>query len=184
MKRLAFVAGMLLCLTTPIKAKEPPQIIETTPIIPNPVILLQDEVTVTANWEDRGEDNTIQISADDADRLLRIAYCEAGNQGIQGQLMVMQTIWNRVQSEQFPNTIQEVIEQSSQFSSVSNGSYYKAVPTGETHLALAEFEKNLNHDSNLIGFETNSNGATLLKYFDFYTVYGDHTFYKNKKENP
>ena len=180
MKRLALIAGMLLCLATPIKAKEPPKIIETTPIIPNPVILLQEEVKVTTNWEDKGEDNTIQISAEDADRLLRIAYSEGGNQGIEGQLMIMETVWNRVLQDNWPDTIQGVIEQESQFSSVTNGTYYTATPSWETHLALAEFEKNLNHDSNLIGFETNSNGATLLKYFDFYKKYGDHTFYKTK----
>ena len=165
-------------------SKQPIEIVETMPLPPSHqevIDAIKDEVRFTQNWDANCYDDTIQISYEDAQRLLKIAYSEAGNQGCEGQLLVMQTIWNRVQSEQFPNTIQEVIEQESQFSSVSNGSYYTAEPNWESHMALAEFEKNLNHDDMLIGFETINNGSTLLKYFDYYKTYQDHMFYTQKK---
>lgn len=175
-RKLVILALGLVCIL-PLNVKAENEIITS-----DPIILLQNEVRETKNWEDRGEDTTIQISQEDADRLMRIAYAEGGNQGVEGQLMIMETVWNRVQSdlEIFPDTIQEVIEQKNAFSSVSVGTYQTAEPNWESHVALAEFEKNKNLDSNLIGFETVKNGKTLLQYFDFYLVYKDHNFYKLK----
>ena len=180
---------MGVCLTGSVPEKEPPkelEVIETKvnfqTKIKSPVDQIKEEIRYTAHWNEECSDNTIQISQEDAQRLMKIAFSEGGNQGIQGQLMIMQTVWNRVLSDKFPDSIKEVIEQPSQFSSVSDGRYQKAEPTAETHLALAEFEKNLSHDENLIGFETVDNGESLLSYFDFYVTYKDHNFYTTKKD--
>lgn len=179
---------MGVCLTGSVPEEEPLKEIEVIKTkvnfqtYPSPVDLIKEEVHYTTNWDEKGNDNTIQISQEDAQMLMKIAFSEGGNQGVQGQLMIMQTVWNRVLSDQFPDSIKEVIEQPSQFSSVSDGRYQKAEPTAETHLALAEFEKNLSHDENLIGFETVDNGKCLLSYFDFYTTYKDHNFYTSKKD--
>lgn len=166
--------------------KKPIEIIDTVDLPPSHdevIAALKEEVRYTANWNDRGEDTTIQITYEEADELLRIAFSEAGNQGVLGQLKVMQTIWNRVQSDDpyYPNTIHEVIHQKGGFSSVANGTFDTATPTWKTHQALALFESNTQHDSDVIGFETKDNGETLLKYFDFLYEYGDHVFYKIKQ---
>lgn len=170
-----------LTLSTPISTSDAStiQIVDTMEITPNPVILL--DIHKTEHWEEHCIDNALQISQEDAQRLMRIAYAEGGNQGVQGQLMIMQTIINRVKDSAFPDTIKEVILQDGQFSSVSDGRYFDVTPNTDSHLALAELEKNISQDENLIGFETNSNGKTLLKYFDYYTVHKDHTFYQKKK---
>ena len=165
-----------------VEEETPVEIVETIKIIPDAEILAKEYVRATPDWDKDCSDDTLKLSYEDAQRLLKIAYAEGGDQGIQGQLMIMQTVWNRVLSNKFPNTIKAVIEQPSQFSSVSNGHYEKAVPTVETHLALAEFEKNLSNDENPIGFETVDNGTSLLSYFDFYTTYKDHNFYKLKND--
>ncbi len=192
MKKIISCFGMLsimgVCLTGSVPEEEPPkeiEVIETKVYFqtyPSPVDLIKEEVHYTTNWDEKGNDNTIQISQEDAQMLMKIAFSEGGNQGVQGQLMIMQTVWNRVLSDQFPDSIKEVIEQPSQFSSVTDGRYQKAEPTAETHQALAEFEKILSHDENLIGFETIDNGESLLSYFDFYTTYKDHNFYTTKKD--
>lgn len=193
MKKIISCFGMLsimgVCLTGSVPEEEPPKelkVIETKvnyqTSIKSPVDQIKEEVRYTAHWNEECNDNTIQISQEDAQRLMKIAFSEGGNQGVQGQLMIMQTVWNRVLSDQFPDSIKAVIEQPSQFSSVSDGRYQKAEPTAETHLALAEFEKNLSHDENLIGFETVDNGKCLLSYFDFYVTYKDHNFYTSKKD--
>ncbi len=56
--------------------------------------------------------------------LSAIMYCEAGNQGYEGQLAVGMVIVNRVRSSSFPNTFAQVIYQSGQFTPASgNGGY-------------------------------------------------------------
>lgn len=162
------------------KTEYNPLIIDTVEIKPDLVTLLKDEIRYTRHWDEGCSDNTIQVTYEEAQMLMQIAYSEAGNQGVEGQLAVMEVVWNRVNSDNFPDSIKEVIEQPGHFSSVSNGTYYTLTPNVDSHLALAEFEKNLHPDDNVIGFESNSNGSLLLQYYDFYEVIGDHTFYKLK----
>lgn len=162
---------------------QPIEIIETIKPEVNVVRLLEEEVKYTAYWnEEENEDTTIQISQKDADRLLRIATAEAGNQGVTGMLKVMQVVINRVNSPDYPNTIEEVITDKNQFQTVNNGSYYAAVPTPEAHHALAELEKNLSMDKQIIAFEVSSNSKSLERYFSYIYTHGDHDFYTVKQE--
>lgn len=54
---------------------------------------------------------SFDYSAADAYLLAKIAYCEAGNQDVVGQALVVKVVLNRVCSDQFPDTISEVIYQ-------------------------------------------------------------------------
>ena len=180
------LSALTVCNSETIQTTNEYKIVETMPLprTHDDVIAdLKEEVRYTAHWDEECYDDTIQISYEDAQILLKIAYSEGGNQGIQGQLKIMQTVWNRVQSDDpcFPDTIYEVVHQKGGFSSVANGTFDTAEPTWETHIALSLFEQNKQHDSDLIGFETKDNGETLLKYFDFLYEYGDHVFYKIKE---
>lgn len=64
---------------------------------------------------------------------------------IESQAKVMLTILNRVEDSQFPDSVKEVIYQKDskgryQFSTVANGSFDKAVPDVNSHIALAIVE--------------------------------------------
>ncbi|MBP5422469.1 MAG: cell wall hydrolase [Paludibacteraceae bacterium] len=159
-----------------------PVIVETIPIQPDIVTLLREEVRYTKNWDEGCEDHTIQLSYEDAQLLMQIASAEAKNQGVEGMLKIMETIINRTRSDKFPDTVLEVVSEPGQFPTFSSGAYLKAEITPEVHQALAELEKNKSHDDNVVAFETESNGYSLLSYFDFYMQYKDHIFYKNKKD--
>lgn len=119
----------------------------------------------------------------DAELLLKIAQAEAGNQGIEGMELIMEVIINRANSETFPSTISDVIFQSGQFETVTNGTYKTVEVSPEAHLALAEIEKGITFDEKIIGFETTVNGKALEKYFDYAYTIGDHDFYYEKKES-
>lgn len=56
-----------------------------------------------------------------------IIFCEAGAESYKGKVAVGIVVMNRVRSNQFPNTIQEVIYQKGQFSPVSNGMLKKTL---------------------------------------------------------
>lgn len=118
---------------------------------------------------------TIEVTYEEAQELLKIAWCEAGNQGIIGQQCVMSVIINRVNSPDFPNSIHDVIFQDNQFATAGMD---KAVPTWETHYALAAIESG-DVVPEIVAFETKTSNV-LDVYFSEAFDYGAHTFYTSK----
>lgn len=59
--------------------------------------------------------------SDDSERLMKIAMAEAESEGVEGKALVMLVVLNRVWSDDFPDTIEEVIFQPRQFSVVTEG---------------------------------------------------------------
>ena len=122
----------------------------------------------------------IEFTYEEAQLLLRVAQAEAGNQGIDGMWLVMSVVLNRVADEAWPNTIKEVIYQTSQFSSVSDGHFDAAEISPEAHEALAKIETG-EIAPYIIGFET-VNSTVNDKYFDEAFAHKDHKFYVKKSE--
>ena len=75
---------------------------------------------------------TLAYSEEDYQILLRIVQAEAGICDDKGKILVANVILNRVQSEEFPNTIKNVVYQRSQFSPVANGSINTCKVTPQT----------------------------------------------------
>ena len=77
-----------------------------------------------------------QLSDTDYDILLRIVEAEAGGEDMNGRLLVANVVLNRVKSEQFPDTVSEVVLQQTdsgyQFSPVGSGSIWKVTVSEET----------------------------------------------------
>ncbi len=186
MKKLLISGIIFLLFSLDVKAEikplVPKDIVETTPIEPNIVTLLKDEVRYTANWDANTSDSTIEITYQDAQLLMMVAQAEGGNQQKSGMKRIMEVILNRVNDPMFPDTVQEVVYQSGQFESVTNGSIYQVEISAECHEALAELEKNKDNDKQIIAFETSVNGRTLSKFFDYSYTEKDHDFYITKKD--
>lgn len=121
----------------------------------------------------------VEVSYEDAQILMKIAQSEAGNQGVDGMALVMQTVLNRVEDSDFPNTCYDVVSQKGQFHSYANGRYDKAIPSADCHLALAEIEKGAFADDTVIAFEV-TGSRSLDKYFMYAFTLGDHDFYTEK----
>lgn len=117
----------------------------------------------------------IELSLSDAQLLMQVAQAEAGNQGIIGQWLVMNVIMNRVADPAWPDTIEKVVTQKSQFAKPAT---LKDVGA-DAHLALAKLESGVTCPD-IIGFEV-SNSDKLKKYFEALFSYEDHTFYVQKK---
>lgn len=107
--------------------------------------------------DDTNFDTCILVSQQDAWRLMKIAKCEGGDD-IKAQALIMRVIINRLEDESFPDSIDEIIHQEKQFSTVSNGMYDKAEPTPESHYALALVESKWDESEGAIYFE-----ASFLK---------------------
>lgn len=129
---------------------------------------------ITADAHERQCPQPLNITEQEAQELLRIAWIEAGNQGVTGQAYIMSVILNRVKDPAWPKTIHEVIYQAGQF---ATGRMATAQPTWETHYALAEIEMG-NIYPDIIGFER-VNSTVLDSYFTQSFTYKDHKFYVN-----
>ncbi len=118
----------------------------TKEIVDTTVLSYEDYSLLYSYKNEVINDTCLSLSTEDAQRLMRIAVVEDST-SIESQAMIMKTVLNRVESEYFPNTVEEVIFQKNingtyAFSTVANGSYQRAVPNIDSHLALAMVEGN------------------------------------------
>lgn len=84
--------------------------------------------------------DTQGFSQSDVEVLQRIVEAEAGGEDAEGRLLVANVVLNRVKDETFPDNIPDVVFQKengvTQFSPVSNGSYYRVTVSEETMAAV------------------------------------------------
>lgn len=86
-------------------------------------------------------------SVDELKLLALVTLAEAEGESEKGKRLVMDTILNRVESESFPNTIEEVVYQDNQFSVVASGQLERMILDGETYkLAVEEAFNKVNSD--------------------------------------
>ena len=62
--------------------------------------------------------------------LAAIVYCEAGGESYKGKLAVAAVVVNRVQSSRYPDNVEAVIKQKSQFSAVRSGRFARTLKKG------------------------------------------------------
>lgn len=68
----------------------------------------------------------MNLSSREEDLLERIAFFEAGSEGIDGMRRVVDVVLNRLYSDKFPNTIEDVLMQEGQFESVKGWRFFNA----------------------------------------------------------
>ena len=97
-----------------------------------------NEVETVAAVEDiqYGDPAGLDFTDEESQMLMKLAMAEAEDQGVIGKAIVMNVVKNRVESDQFPNSIEEVIYQPKQFSPIEDGRYDAAVPDAECYEAL------------------------------------------------
>lgn len=85
-------------------------------------------------------ENPTLMSDEDYDTLLRIVEAEAGSEDIKGRVLVANVIMNRVKSEDFPDTVTEVVWDNSdgvpQFSPTYDGRINEVSVSDETREAV------------------------------------------------
>ncbi len=80
-----------------------------------------DEIKIDQTELNNQEEIEIRVNSINIDLLARAIYAEARGESFQGQIAVGAVIVNRMKSNQFPNTIKEVLYQYNQFRSIDNG---------------------------------------------------------------
>lgn len=110
---------------------------------------------------------------DNIDYLARCVEAEAGNQDDTGKMLVIDVILNRLDSNDFPDTVWEVINQENQFKVVSNG-YIWCVEPQDNIYNLINNELINRYNDEVLYFRT--------EYYHDYTIplfrHQDHYFSK------
>ena len=122
--------------------------------------------------------DAIEFTYEEAQLLMKVAQAEAGNQGIDGMWLTLSVLVNRVNSDSFPDSVEGVVNQKYQFSTVSNGAINRVEISPECHEALARIEMGQVAPM-IVAFET-TDSHSLDKYFSSAFEYKGHRFFTLK----
>ena len=131
-------------------------------------------------------ENPTLMSDEDYDTLLRIVEAEAGSEDIKGRVLVANVIMNRVKSEDFPNTVTEVVWDNSdgvpQFSPTYDGRINEVAVSDETREAVKQALKGTDYSEGALFFIQKSAAEEHnVKWFEKdlkrLFKYGVHEFY-------
>lgn len=115
----------------------------------------------------------VKAETTDGERLMRIAMAEAEGEDIEGKAAVMRVVLNRVADERFPGTVEEVLFQKGQFSTVKEGGrYWRLEPDEGCSEALLLIESGWDGVEGALYF-TNGTFNKELVY-----EHGGHRFYR------
>lgn len=165
-----------------------------------PIRFVSEILGANVNWDDENYTVSISISSSDstsssvssnsgytsADEdavywLSKIIEAEASGEPFSGKVAVGEVILNRVKSEDFPNTIWEVIFDNKfgiQFEPVANGSIYNT-PSAESIKAAKTALDGSNYVSNCLYFLNPRIASSnwISKNRQYYTTISQHDFY-------
>lgn len=118
---------------------------------------------------------SLDWDADDSYRLAKIAMAEAEGEDTEGKALVILVVLNRVWSDDFPDTIEGVITEDTQFAAYENGRYDRVEPDADCYRALEMVQvEHWDESRGATYFErTTWHNTTLKKLF----THGNHTFY-------
>lgn len=119
-----------------------------------------------------------KITDHEQDLLARLVHAEAKGEPYAGKVAVALVVLNRVKSEKFPDTIQEVIYEDRQFEPVENGSINQPADE-ESNKAVKEAIALEGQDNgSLFFFNPEKTNSKWLRTRTVTTVIGNHRFAK------
>lgn len=115
--------------------------------------------------------------------LAKLAMAEAEGEDLKGKAFVMLVVLNRVNDDEFPDTIKEVIFQESdgtyQFSPIGDGRFFKQEPNDECYEALELVKTGYDESKGALYFTSIKEQSTWhSRNLDFLFEHGGHLFYK------
>lgn len=139
-----------------------------------------DEAEVVSSTE------IITLSQEDYNNLLRIVEAEASGEDEVGKILVANVVMNRVESEDFPDTITEVVFQKSngvtQFSPVANGRFWSVSISEETIEAVNKALSGEDYSQGALYFAARKYAdSDNMRWFDekldYLFTHGGHEFF-------
>ena len=114
---------------------------------------------------------------EELDMLFRVVQAEIGDEWtFEHKVNVASAIFNRLESEEFPNEILEILT-ANQFATISSG-VYKDVTVSYTTILACEYAFSIGDTTNGSVFFESGNGNVHASYADFVMNDGAHKFYR------
>ncbi len=143
-----------------------------------------------AAWGDKikvyAGDTSLLITPEDKEVLLRIVEAEATGEDVMGRMLVANVILNRVVSEEFPNSIPEVVfahrGETYQFAPIKDGRYWKVRITDKTKEAVERVLAGEDYSQGALYFAARRMAnQKAMRWFDtaltYLFTYGVHEFF-------
>lgn len=127
------------------------------------------------------------LDADDSYLLAKLAMTEAEGEDTEGKALVVMVVLNRVWSNDFPETIEEVIMEEHggvhQFSvTQEEGRWWKIEPDADCYKAVEMVMTGWDESQGALYFESKSKSTWHQDNLEFLFQHGHHLFYKGKEE--
>lgn len=140
-------------------------------------------VTDAAGQENSSFIRCLDLDAEDAEILLRIAMAEAEGESTEGKALVMLVVLNRSLSDGFPDSIEDVVFQTLggtyQFSPVApGGRYWTEQPDEDCYDALELVMSGWDESQGAMYFEACAGTSWHSENLEFLFEYGGHRFYR------
>lgn len=157
--------------------EEPPEVIPgvSTPAATeiSPVTTEQPESTYASMIKSR------DWGAEDSEILLKIAMAEAEGESTEGKALVMLVVLNRVWSDNFPDTVEDVVFQPRQFSPIKeDGRYWTTEPDSDCYEALELIMQGWDESGGALYFESCENDSWHSDNLEYLYQFGNHRFYR------
>lgn len=102
---------------------------------------------------DTDEQIAEEVRLGEMEMVAQLVEAEAGNQSFEGKCLVVDVILNRLESDSFPDTVEEIIFQKGQFSVTRNGAFEKAAYNmKESDYAAVEYAYSLHENKEVLYF--------------------------------
>lgn len=128
--------------------------------------------------EIEGSQIGIFLSSEDREILMKIAMAEAEGESTEGKALVILSVLNRMKSDEFPDTVAEVVFQDRQYSPVADGRYYTSVPDDDCLAALELVEAGWDESQGAMYFENYGADSWHSRNLEFLFQEGNHKFYR------
>lgn len=147
------------------------------------ISVINREADITGTAEPEATYESLIMSrdwdAEESQMLMKIAMAEAEGESVEGKALVMLVVLNRVWSEDFPDTIEEVIFQPEQFSPVTEGGrYYTTEPDEECYEALGMVMNGWDESRGALYFESCEKSSWHSENLEYLYQVGNHKFYR------
>jgi N-acetylmuramoyl-L-alanine amidase len=137
-------------------------------ITKEPVIETNNSLIKSKDWD-----------ADDSYLLAKIAMAEAGGEDVEGKALVILVVLNRVWTDEFPDTIHDVIYQKNQFSPIASGRFDRVEPNEECYEALEMAMSGWDESQGALYFESGKSADNWhSRHLEYLFTHGGHRFYK------
>ncbi|TXC92979.1 cell wall hydrolase [Metabacillus litoralis] len=121
-------------------------------------------------------DQALSISKEEKALLARLVHAEAKGEPYVGKVAVANVVINRVEHEQFPDTVREVIYQKNAFQPVQNESIDEAADDEAENAVTEALALNKSEDKSLYFYNPDTATDEWIRTRDVTKVIGNHVF--------